>query len=76
MATQDAYIAVVANIEDGELTGFYIDVEAVVGSLDGNVYDEDAEEWVTNYSPAQAEGIKRLSSAIEALNAALAKEQA
>jgi hypothetical protein len=67
MGTKDVFMAVYAEFEDGVLTGFAMDSEALIGSLDGNVWDHEEGEW-TREDGDHATAYRQLSDAITQLN--------
>ena len=72
MATKDVYIAVYATFEDGQITGFSMDTEGPVGSNDGHIYNHDTEDWEDEEEGVHSTAYRRLSSALEELNTAIA----
>lgn len=67
---KQVYFAVYAQLnEDGTVAFFSEDSEALVGSMDGYVWDEDTEEWTEDEPKNTA--YKLLSGAIDALNKSL-----
>jgi len=68
MATQEIFFAVIATVEDGEITGFEVSGDALVGDAVGNVRDAETGEWSSDWSPAQGAAFKRLSAAVRKLN--------
>jgi hypothetical protein len=67
---QHIYMAVFAIVEDGKITGYAMDSEALVGSYDGFVWNADTEEWSNESIPAESEAWVAVNDALGTINTA------
>lgn len=74
MSNQDLFIAVKVEIEDGEILGFEIDNEAMVGDIRGPVWDHETGEWSDDWDKSHAVAQKRLGQALRKLNSDMKRQ--
>lgn len=63
---QEVYFAVFARVEDGKVIWFSMDHEAIVGSMDGHVWDPESETWDSEEPESNAYSL--LSAALDQVN--------